>query len=143
MSSKTNFIFTGREESEEYQQSELPALIQLVTMGYQYKNQSDLNIERRDYREVLLYDRLEKAVRKLNPDLDEDGIRASIAKINEHSFPSNLDQMDSNEQIRAKFIGLSRSTGLEPITVFQNFGEGHIEKTVRLYDFDNPEIMIF
>ena len=42
-------------------------------MGYQYKNQSDLNRERRDYREVLLYDRLEKAIRKLNPEVDEDG----------------------------------------------------------------------
>ena len=132
-------IFTGREESEEYQQSELPALRQLIAMGYQYKNQSDLNRERRDYREVLLYDRLEKAIRKLNPELDEDGVYDAIGQIKEHSFPSNLDQMDTNEKIRAKLVGLSRSTGLEPITVMQNFGEGNVEKTVRLYDFDNPE----
>ena len=132
-------VFTGREESEEYQQSELPALRQLIAMGYQYKNQSDLNRERRDYREVLLYDRLEKAIRKLNPELDEDGVYDAIGQIKEHSFPSNLDQMDTNEKIRAKLVGLSRSTGLEPITVMQNFGEGNVEKMVRLYDFDNPE----
>jgi type I restriction enzyme R subunit len=47
--------------------------------------------------------------------------------------------MDTNEKIRAKLVGLSRSTGLEPTTVMQNFGEGNVEKTVRLYDFDNPE----
>ena len=47
--------------------------------------------------------------------------------------------MDTNEKIRAKLVGLSRSGGLEPITVTQNFGEGNVEKTVRLFDFDNPE----
>ena len=80
-------------------------------MGYQYKNQSDLNRERRDYREVLLYDRLEKAIRKLNPELDEDGVYDAIGQIKEHSFPSNLDQMDTNEKIRAKvgrFVKVNR-----------------------------------
>jgi HsdR family type I site-specific deoxyribonuclease len=47
--------------------------------------------------------------------------------------------MDTNERIRAKLVGLSRSGGLEPITVTQNFGEGNVEKTVRLFDFDKPE----
>jgi type I restriction enzyme, R subunit len=47
--------------------------------------------------------------------------------------------MEANEKIRAKLVGLSRSGGLEPITVTQNFGEGNEEKTVRLFDFDNPE----
>ena len=47
--------------------------------------------------------------------------------------------MDTNEQIRAKLVGLSSSGGLEPITVTQNFGEGNVDKTVRLFDFDNPE----
>ncbi len=132
-------LFSGREESEEYRESELPALRQLVAMGYQYKNQSELNRERKDYREILLYDRLEKAIRKLNPELDEDGIYDAIGQIREDSFPSNLDFMDTNEKIRAKLVGLSRSTGLEPITVIQNLGEGNVDKTVRLFDFDNPE----
>ena len=43
------------------------------------------------------------------------------------------------KRLRAKLVGLSRSTGLEPITVTQNFGEGNEEKTVYLFDFDNPE----
>ncbi|MGB9169464.1 MAG: HsdR family type I site-specific deoxyribonuclease, partial [Nitrososphaeraceae archaeon] len=73
------------------------------------------------------------------PELDEDGVYDAIGQIKEHSFPSNLDQMDTNEQIRAKLVELSRSTGLEPITVVQNFGEGNADKTVRLFDFDNPE----
>ena len=40
---------------------ELPALKHLAAMGYEYKTQSELNMTRRDFREVLLYDRLEKA----------------------------------------------------------------------------------
>src|SRR5215211_3150743 len=130
----------GTTEKEEYLKSELPAIQQLKAMGYDYKNQSDLNKERRDYREVLLYDRLEAAIRKHNPELDEDGVYEALSEINESKFPYTLDMMDTNEKIRAKLVGLSRSEGgLEPITVTQNFGQGNIEKTVRLFDFDNPE----
>ena len=52
---------------DEANYSELPALEQLVKMGYEYKSQSDLNHskERSKYSEVLLYGRLENAIRKL------------------------------------------------------------------------------
>jgi hypothetical protein len=53
-----------------------------------------------------------------------------------------LDPMHTNEKIRAKLVGLSRFGSLEPITVTQNFGKGDDEKTVRLFIFDIPEIMI-
>lgn len=129
----------GTIEKEEYLKSEQPAIQQLQAMGYQYKSQAELNKERNDYREVLLYDRLEAAIRKHNPELDEDGVYEAISEINESKFPYTLDSMDTNEKIRAKLVGLSRSGGLEPITVTQNFGEGNVEKTVRLFDFDNPE----
>src|SRR5205823_6518137 len=35
--------------------------------------------------------------------------------------------------------GLSREGGLEPITVRQYAGSGEVRKTVRLFDFDDPE----
>ncbi len=70
-------------EKEEYLKSEQPAIQQLQAMGYEYKNQSELNKERRDYREVLLYDRLEAAIRKHNPELDEDGVYDALSEINE------------------------------------------------------------
>ena len=127
------------DDKEEWLKSELPALEQLYAMGYEYKSQGELNKGRKDYREVLLYDRLETAIRKLNPEFDDDGVYDPVNQINESSFPYTLDVMDTNEKIRAKLVGLSRSGGLEPITVTQNFGEGNVEKTVRLFDFDNPE----
>src|SRR5215212_4287113 len=139
MTTTKSFLVEGREISEEFLESEKPALEQLIAIGYEYKSQQDLNIERKDFREVLLYDRLEKAIRKFNPEIDEDGIYDALDQIKEDNFPITLDVMDTNEQIRAKLIGLSRSGGLDPITVTQNFGEGNVDKTVRLFDFDNPE----
>ena len=82
---------------------------------------------------------MRRAIRRLNPELDDDGVYDALNQINEVTFPYTLDVMDTNEKIRAKLVGLSRSGGLEPITVAQNFGEGNVEKTVRLFDFENPE----
>jgi hypothetical protein len=55
---------SGTTEKEEYLESGKPAILQLQLVGYEYKNQAELNKERRVYREVLLYDRLEAAIRK-------------------------------------------------------------------------------
>src|SRR5439155_10438934 len=116
------------EDKDEWLQSELPALEQPTAIGYEYKSRDELNKARRDYREVLLYDRLEAAIRKHNPMIDEEGVYEALRQISESYFPYTLDQMGTNEKIRAKLVGLSRSGGLEPITVTQNFGEGNEEK---------------
>ncbi|MBT5842443.1 MAG: HsdR family type I site-specific deoxyribonuclease, partial [Thaumarchaeota archaeon] len=120
-------------------ESELPALEQLVAMGYQYITQAELNKTRTDYRDVLLYDRLEQAIRRLNPEFDDDGINDAVAQISEDRFPHNLDPVETNEIIRAKLIGLSKSGGLEPVVVTQNFGEGPVQKVAKIFDFDNIE----
>ena len=126
-------------EGNEVTESELPALEQLVAMGYEYKSQADLNKERRDYRQVLLNKRIEDALRRLNPELDEDGIHDALGQILEDSYPYTLDPVDTNEKIRAKLVELSRSGGLEPIVVTQNFGNGPEQKVARIIDFERPE----
>lgn len=126
-------------EGDEVTESELPALEQLVAMGYQYKSQTDLNKERRDYRQVLLYKRIEEAIRRLNPELDEDGIHDAISQIHEDYYPYSLPPVDTNEKIRAKLVELSKSGGLEPIVVTQNLGNGPEQKVVKIIDFENPE----
>ena len=98
------------------------------------KTQQEINLERQDYRQVLLYDRLKNAIIKVNPEIDDDGIDDALEQIKEDTFSSNWDVMDTNERIRAKLVGLSRSGGLEPITVTQNYGEGNENKTVYLYN---------
>ena len=133
-------MFVGiQDDKDEWLKSELPALEQLKAMGYEYKSQANLNKERKDFREVLLYDRLEKALRKHNPEIDDEGIYDALGQIRETNFPYNLDPVDTNEKIRAKLVGLSRTGGLEPITVTQTFEDGNKEKTIRLFDFDNPK----
>jgi type I restriction enzyme, R subunit len=124
---------------DEVIESELPALEQLVAMGYQYKSQTDLNKERKDYRQVLLYKRIEEAIRRLNPELDEDGIHDAMGQIHEDSYPYSLPAVDTNEKIRAKLVELSKSGGLEPIVVTQNLGNGPEQKVVKIFDFTNPE----
>ncbi|WP_100182686.1 type I restriction endonuclease subunit R [Candidatus Nitrosotenuis aquarius] len=126
-------------DGDEAQESELPALELLHNLGYEYKSQLELNKTRSDYRQVLLYDRLEQAIRRLNPKFDEDGIQDALAQIREDSYPRTLDPVDTNEKIRAKLVGLSNSEGLEPITVIQNYGDGAEPKTVKLFDFENPD----
>ncbi len=128
-------VGTGDEVTE----SELPALEQLVAMGYTYKSRADLNKERQDYRQVLLYKRIEEAIRRLNPELDEDGIHDALGQIHEDSYPYSLPTVDTNEKVRAKLVELSKSSGLEPIVVTQNFGSGPEQKTVKIIDFANPE----
>src|SRR5688572_3256102 len=107
MTTNKSFLVEGREISEEFLESEKPALEQLIAMGYEYKSQQELNIGRKDYRQVLLYDKLENAIRKLNPEIDEDGVYDALDQIKEDYFPATLDAIDTNEQIRAKLVGLS------------------------------------
>jgi len=59
---RLNFEIRPGDEGEK---SELPALEQLVAMGYEYKTQSELIKERRKKTEVLLYDRIKSA--RINP----------------------------------------------------------------------------
>ena len=126
-------VGAGKEASE----SELPALKQLAAMGYEYKTQAELNKSRRKYSEVLLYDRLEKSLRQLNPELDEDGIRDAISQLEEDKFSHYLPPVDTNEKLRAKLIGLSQTGGLDPVVVTQNSGDGPEQKIVKIFDFEN------
>ncbi len=122
---------------DEAEQSEIPALEQLVKMGYQYISKNDLKRERRKTTEVLLYDRLNNAIKRINPQLDSDGIDDAVNQIKEDTFPFTYDTMNTNEKIRAKLIGLSQTGGLEPITVDQHDKNRTIKKTVKLFDFDD------
>ena len=126
-------VGTGKEVRE----SELPALEQLVAMGYEYKSQRELNRTREKLSEVLLYDRLEAGIRRLNPQLDDSGVRDAVRQICEGAYPRNLDPVGTNEKIRAKLIGLSQTGGLEPIAVQD--GARPVHRVVRLFDFENAE----
>lgn len=124
---------------DEIEHSELPALEQLVAMGYEYKSKNDLNKERKKTTDVLLYGRLREAIQRINPGLDSDGVDDALNQIKEDSFPFTYPTMETNEKIRAKLVGLSQTGGLEPITVDQYDETGTVKKTVKLFDFENIE----
>jgi type I restriction enzyme, R subunit len=126
-------------ESPELKYSEIPALEQLVSLGYEYKGRTELNKEKKRDTEVLLYGRLRNAIKKINPNLDEKGIDDAVSQIHEDNYPFSSNLMETNEKIRAKLIGLSKTGGLEPITVEQMTRNGLEPITVELFDFENIE----
>lgn len=120
----------------EWEESEKPAIEQLIKLGYEYVNQQDLNKTRESYNDPLLLDRLEKAILRLNPWIDEDGIVDSIRQL--RKFDTSI-AIDANEITHAKIIGLSRKH-LEPITVTQDLGDGSKPHTVKIIEFDPEKI---
>ena len=119
----------------EWEQSEKPALEQLIQLGFEYKNKADLDKTRESELEPLLMDRLEQSILKLNPWIDEFGIEDAIRQFKK--FETNI-PIDANEIAHARIIGLSTEQ-LEPITVMQDLGDGPKPHTVKIIDFDNPE----
>ena len=124
---------------EEGQETELPALELLHSLGYEYKTNFELNKERRDHRQALLYDRVRTAIKKFN-DLDDEGVEDALRQIHEDSYQHNLDIVDANEHVRIKLTGLSNEGAADqPISVKQ-YGKNGLEyKTVKFFDFKNPE----
>jgi type I restriction enzyme, R subunit len=119
---------------------ELPALELINKLGYDYKNHFELEVERDDFHEALLYKRLRKAIEKLN-DLDEDEIDDALNQIHERNFPPRLDSVEANERVRIKLVGISQKDALEqPIQVKSIDEKGNpTDKDVRFFDFENPE----
>lgn len=117
---------------------ELPALELIHKLGYDYKNHFELEVERDDFHEALLYKRLRKAIETLN-DLDEDEVNDALEQIHERNFPPRLDSVEANERIRIKLVGISQENALEqPVQVKSIDEKGNpTYKDVRFFDFEN------
>ena len=119
---------------------ELPALELIHNLGYDYKNHFELEVERDDFHEALLYKRLRKAIEKLN-NLDDEEIDDALNQIHERNFPPRLDSVEANERIRIKLVGISQENALEqPVQVKSIDEKGNpTYKDVRFFDFENLE----
>ena len=117
----------------EWEFSEKPAIEQLKKMGYEYKTQAELLKERTSRYDVLLPQRLEKSIRKLNPWMFDEDIHEALRQL--RKFETNI-ALEANEIAYAKLVGLSRGH-LEPITVLQDRGDGKRPYTVKIFDFEN------
>jgi len=100
----------------------------LQNKGWQYLSPEDQEVERPDLSEVVLKDRLRKAVDTLNPSISEEAKTQALREV--HNLPSqNL--MDNNEAFHRMLT--------EGIEVEVMGEEGIKGDKVRLIDFDNIE----
>lgn len=116
---------------------ERPAIEQLIKLGWSYLPGSELapsvagnksdNAERNSYRDVVLVNRLESALRRLNPWISEENLRKVIREI---THPNHAGLMEYNHAIYDMLVNY--------LSVEQDLGKGRKGQTVKIIDFDNP-----
>ena len=131
---------TSQEGGPEWEESEKPALIQLVNMGYTYVGPSKLKqeSERTSFKQALLYPRLKTAIKKLNPWISDENLELAVDRIGEGNYYTARNVVDANQKIYAQLTNLSRSSGLAPLAVEQDLGDGLEQQSDVVIDFDNP-----
>ncbi|WP_425040858.1 type I restriction endonuclease subunit R [Primorskyibacter sp. S187A] len=110
------------------------ALEELQSLGFAYQHGPELSPEndtpaRESFREVLLLGRLDESLRRLNPDLPDDAIRAALNKVRDTEFAGDL--MSENRRIHEVLVA-----GV-PVSWF----EGGTERSdiAHLVDWENRE----
>ncbi|AUX10074.1 type I restriction enzyme, R subunit [Halalkaliarchaeum desulfuricum] len=116
--------------SNEYLESELPALTALEELGWKIvdQEQTTWNDPRESESSAVLEPRLRNAVKRLNPWLNENNLNKVVNEIQQVAGTST---MDENEQIHEKLV--------QHTSVEQDCGHGKQHQTVQYIDFENPE----
>ncbi|WEL17368.1 Type I restriction-modification system, R subunit [Halorhabdus sp. SVX81] len=115
---------------DEYAESERPALEALQRLGWDVLDQQQANWAdpRETQSSAVLEPRLRKAVKRLNPWLNENNLNKAVREIQQVAGTST---MDENEQIHEKLV--------RHISVEQDRGNGKQHYTVQYIDYENPE----
>ena len=100
---------------------------QLVELGYTHLIGSELVNERLES-DVLLKQRLESAIIRLNPWINESNVAQVIRKVS-HISATSL--MEANQEFYSYLVNM--------ISVQQDLGKGKKHQTVKLIDFENIE----
>ncbi|MBF0383450.1 MAG: HsdR family type I site-specific deoxyribonuclease, partial [Magnetococcales bacterium] len=109
---------------------EQPAIKQLQSLGWQYVHGSELapdGSEREYFRDVVLQTRLLKAIKKINPWINDANLRAIIREI---THPKAATLFEANQLVWDTLVGYQ--------SVVQDLGKGNRGQTVKIIDFDNP-----
>ena len=118
----------------EYQQSEKPALDLLNTLGYKVydKMQNDITKlpKRESEHQVILIEELRKAIKTINPWINENNLNKAVNEIRPARLKANS-LMAANEIIYDKLIN--------HISLKQDLGHGKKSQTIKYIDYDNPE----
>lgn len=114
----------------EYELSEKPAIDLLQQLGYQYYDASTNADERESINEILLIDRLEKSIKKLNPWLEDQQIPLAAREIGISAYGSLI---DANEWVWRKILCEDEFT-----TQLEDHTDNKRKRDVRYMDFDEP-----
>src|SRR5699024_8089717 len=99
---------------------------QLQTLGYTYIHGKDLHDERTSQTEVILFNRLTEAIKRLNAWLDENNLNKVIRRITHIEATSVMEASQSFHDML-----------ISKISITQDLGAGRKNHSVQLIDFDN------
>ncbi|MDX8047289.1 type I restriction endonuclease subunit R [Gracilibacillus sp. S3-1-1] len=99
---------------------------QLQKLGYMYIHGSELDNERSSQTEVVLKGRLQAAIQRLNPWINENNLNKVVRSLT-HMEATSL--MEANQHFHELLIN--------QLSVQQDVGSGRKNQTVKLIDFDN------
>ncbi|WP_132056786.1 type I restriction endonuclease subunit R [Halorussus amylolyticus] len=113
----------------EYDEVERPALDAFKRLGWDTIDQTreEWADPRDSLTNVILEDRLQSAIERLNPWINENNLHKAVRELRTLDA---VDAMDANEQIHEKLV---RYISLE-----QDLGHGKKHQTVKFIDFENP-----
>jgi type I restriction enzyme R subunit len=116
--------------SDEYAESERPALDTLQQLGWEVvdQKQTDWHDPREKQSSAVLESHLRDAVARLNPWLSDNNLNKVVREIKQLAGTST---MDENEKIHGKLVRHS--------SVKQDRGYGTKHQTVQYIDYENPE----
>lgn len=116
---------------DEYNKVEGPAISQLQQLGWKYIHGAELapeSGERAYISDVVLVQRLEAAVQRINPWISDENLRKVMRAITHPHFAT---LMEANNHIYQTLVNYQ--------SVEQDLGKGRKGQTVKIIDFDNPE----
>ncbi len=117
--------------SDEFDKVEEPALEQLQSLGWNYVHGSKLSPDESNQRaylsDVVLVSRLETAIRKINPWINEANLNQVVRTLTKVQTAT---LMEANQSI---WESLTRYMSVE-----QDLGKGRKGQTVKIIDFENP-----
>ena len=117
---------------------EQPAIAQLIKLGWTYVPGASLapatasknaqpTAERAYYRDVVLVNRLEAALRRINPWISAENLGKVMREL---THPNHAALMEYNQSIYDMLVNY--------LSVEQDLGKGRKGQTVKIIDFDNP-----
>ncbi|NYT60629.1 type I restriction endonuclease subunit R [Alcaligenaceae bacterium] len=122
---------------DEIQKVEQPAIEQLIKLGWQYMSGAllapaavsgnALGVERSYFRDVVLVNRLEAALKRLNPWISDENLRKVMRDI---THPIHAGLMEYSYAIWQMVVNY--------VSVEQDLGKGRKGQTVKIIDFDEP-----